>query len=367
MQEMKKRSIVIASVLKPVDDSRMTKKMAVSLSQSQKWNVHVIGFGASNTHPGIVLHGLGAFGRFSVNRLFAPWRIFFMTLSIKPSVLIITTHELLLVSVLLKLFIQTKICYDIQENYLLNILNTNAFPSSLRSVIGHYIRAKESILSPFISKFILAEKCYAQELPFIKNRFTIVENKSLESATRPKSGSSHNLKLLFTGTLDDSTGVFEAIKLAEQLHGNNGKVELTIIGYAARDSVRQRLHALAFTNKFIRLAGINSIVSHPDILEAIAAADFGVISYPKQAHTQSRIPTKLYEYLANQLPILYDANANWEDLIKESQAGIAVNFQSPDVEPILEKIRSDSFYPAPVENVTWESEETMLLKALDTL
>jgi hypothetical protein len=71
--------------------------------------------------------------------------------------------------------------------------------------------------------------------------------------------------------------------------------------------------------------------------------------------------------LANQLPILYDANANWGDLIKESEAGMAVNFQSPDIKSILEAMGSSIFYPAPVENVTWISEETVFLKALDTL
>jgi glycosyltransferase involved in cell wall biosynthesis len=367
MQEMKKRSIVLASVLKPVNDSRMTKKMAVSLHQSERWNVHVIGFGVSNTHLGIVLHGLGTFGRFSVSRLLAPWRIFFKTISIKPDVLIITTHELLLVSILMKLFSQTKICYDIQENYFFNILNTNAFPAFLRPVIALYVRAKETLLSPIISEFILAEKCYSQELPFLKTRFTILENKSLESAIKPKFGLTQNLKLLFSGTLDDSTGVFDAIKLAKQLHESNANIELIVVGYAARHSVRQRLHALAVANKFIGLVGINSIVPHQDILKIIATADFGVISYPEQAHTQNRIPTKLYEYLANQLPILYDATANWADLIKKSEAGIAVKFQSPDVEPILEAMRSRNFYPTPVKNVTWKSEETALLKVLGTL
>ncbi len=48
MQEIKKSRIVIASVLKPVNDTRMTEKLGGSLLQ--RYDVHIIGFPAPHTH-----------------------------------------------------------------------------------------------------------------------------------------------------------------------------------------------------------------------------------------------------------------------------------------------------------------------------
>ena len=41
---MKKRTIVIASVLKPIDDTRMFEKFGMSLSDSGNYNVVIIGY-----------------------------------------------------------------------------------------------------------------------------------------------------------------------------------------------------------------------------------------------------------------------------------------------------------------------------------
>jgi hypothetical protein len=48
MQEIKKRRIVLASVLKPVNDPRMFEKMGQSLSQM--YEVHIIGDSGNIVH-----------------------------------------------------------------------------------------------------------------------------------------------------------------------------------------------------------------------------------------------------------------------------------------------------------------------------
>lgn len=41
---MKKRRIVLASILKPVDDTRMTEKLGATLAQVEGNEVYVIGY-----------------------------------------------------------------------------------------------------------------------------------------------------------------------------------------------------------------------------------------------------------------------------------------------------------------------------------
>lgn len=361
---MKKRSIVIASVLKPMDDTRMTEKMGMSLLKSGVWDVHIVGFGKVRPEvQGISFHPLGIFSRLSLTRMFTPWRVLAKLFSIKPSAIIVTTHELLWVAVISKLFFRTKVYYDVRENYKLNILNTSAFPLLLRWPIGFYVRFKEWLFSGFIRHFLLAEKTYAHELQFVGQRFTIVENKSVKASNVNRKPVGETIHLLFSGTLDMSTGVFDAIELAKKLHQENQNIRLSVIGYASLPDVQKKIKQEA-SHSFIKLIGINSLVPHKKILEAISQADIGIIVYQSAPHTRNCIPTKLYEYLAHQLPILYDGNASWASMVSEHQGGISINFTNPNAQAILEALHSSRFHTQPPLNVTWESEEEKLLMLL---
>jgi hypothetical protein len=365
MQEMKKRSIVIASVLKPMDDTRMTEKMGMSLLQSRAWHVHIIGFG--NTIPEttrIQFHPLGYFARLSITRMFTPWRVLGRILQIKPSALIITTHELLWVAAMAKWFLNVRCYYDVHENYRLNIKSTNAFPALIRNVVANYVRIKEKIFAKVFDHFLLAEKTYANELPFLKNRYTIIENKSASSSTAARKLDKANINLLFSGTLDASTGVFEAIQLAIQLHHESPMVNLTIIGYAALPAVRKRIYEIANGNSFITLIGIDTLVPHAKILRAIEYADAGIIFYQRAPHTRNRIPTKLYEYLAYQLPILYDQDATWAPMVEAHHGGIALDFKQVSAPAVLHALHTTRFFPKAPTGVTWADEEPKLLRLL---
>jgi glycosyltransferase involved in cell wall biosynthesis len=365
MQEKQKPSIVIASVLKPVDDTRMTEKLAMSLAKTKDWQVHVIGFGENTpTLPGIIFHPLGIFSRISAGRLSAPWRILWIMLRIRPQQVIITTHELLVTAMLLKVFRRTKIYYDIQENYYLNIIHTQAFPAVIRPVMANYVRWKEVLMAPLIDYFFLAEQCYAIELPFLDNRFVILENKSLWQGKTPRQPIQNTIRFLFSGTLDTTTGVFHAIALIKKLHVFTPHVELTIIGYAALSTVRQKIMEQTKRVDFIHVIGLHGLVPHSAILTAIEQADVGIIYYEPAPHTFQRTPTKVYEYLAHQLPILYDQNAQWSTLIDKCSGGVAIDFKNPTVETLTSAIRQSCFYPKQALHVTWETEAVKLLQTL---
>ena len=51
MADSKKSTVVIASVLKPVDDSRMYEKIGLTLAESGRYDVHVIGCAERKLYP----------------------------------------------------------------------------------------------------------------------------------------------------------------------------------------------------------------------------------------------------------------------------------------------------------------------------
>ena len=368
MQEIKKQpDIVIASVLKPVDDTRMLEKMGRSLIEKNQGHVHLIGFGSDGPpdKKNLSFHPLGRFRRISLARVLAPFRVFQKLLVIRSKIVIINTHELLFVAVVYRILYGAKIYYDIRENYFLNILNTNSFPAWISPLVAFYVRYKEWVTSPFINHYLLAEACYVHELGFIGKHYSVVENKCRLPDGFVRVPQSGKIKLLFSGTLDASTGIFESIDLVKKLHSLSSLISLTIIGYCALPPIQKKIMDCIEGCTYISVIGLTDLVPHHRIFGEIATATAGLVFYPLSPHNQNCIPTKLYEYLACRLPVLYDYGASWAHIPEVANAGIGIDFYQPDVSKILKVLQEERFYPSQQKvDATWSSEEKKFLKAI---
>lgn len=364
---MKKRRIVLASILKPIDDTRMLEKLGVSLAKVQDYEVFVIGYPSPTTqnqdHAVYVLP-LKSFKRMSLGRLLAPWQTMKLIRKVKPELLIVNTHELLIVSALNRILFGVRIVYDIRENYFRNVLHTNVFPALLKPLIAGWIRLKEKLLAPVFQGFLLAEKSYENELGFLSHRHLILENKTYLFSGFKRETNPSKIRLLFSGTLADSTGVFQAIDLAKALHTIDTKIELRIIGYCALPKMLENIKNSISNCSFITLVGGSTLVAHHQIMDAIASSDFGIISYPPSHHIDNRIPTKLYEYQACQLPILIQDYEPWIKLCQPYSAALVLDFQNIDPAALLEKMATTQFYTSRPTDVTWASEETKFLQRI---
>jgi glycosyltransferase involved in cell wall biosynthesis len=364
VQEIKKQAIVIASILKPLDDTRMFEKMAKSLELTGLWSVHIIGFGKMIQSDSVEMYPLGEFSRISWKRFVCPFIVLEKLIRIRPNVVIVNTHELLIPLLIYKIIFGCRAIYDIRENYFLNILYTSAFPKGLKHMIAFWVRLKEWMTGPLIDHFTLAEASYEKELSFIGQRHTIIENKCVVPDQFQRKPNPEKIRLLFTGTIDQTTGVEEAIKLAKQLYELDNRVELRIVGYCARADYREKLLSQWQEMPFISTRGINTLVSHSLIFDEIAKATAGIIFYPNSIHNKDRIPTKVYEYMACDLPIIYDQSATWSELVSNHNAGIKIDFERPNFTEILHQITSIPFYPNPVKITYWGSESQKLIKAV---
>lgn len=367
---MKKPRIVLASILKPVDDTRMFEKIAGTLSKVNDCEIFVIGYPSINTidkHENITQLPLNSFKRLSLSRLLASWRVLQKVYKVKPKVFIVNTHELLIVSIINRILFGTRIIYDIQENYWRNILHTTAFPFGIRHLIAGWVRLKEKLTSPLFHAFFLAEKTYGHELTFTQGKQIILENKTLLPVGFKRATSPDKIKLIFSGTLAESTGVFEAIDLTKKLHKIDVRIELKIIGYCAIAPTLNRIQKSISEHPYITLVGGKALVPHNQILEAIASADFGVISYPASTHIENRIPTKLYEYLACGLPIILEDYEPWTTICRPYQAALTLRFNNYQPEEVLAKMKTSIFYGLTPTDVSWESEEVKLLSTISKI
>lgn len=368
---MRKTKILIASLLKPVNDTRMFEKVGKSLAKLPETEIHICGFAAKtvSNSGNIHFHPLFSFRRLSLDRLLAQWKYYKLLLKLKPQVIIPNTYELLLISFIYRIFYSTVILYDVRENYYANIRYQPTFPKPLRLLLANAVRLTEWLAKPFISHYFLAEKAYAYELPFIRSSYTVLENKYNPPASEfvlrklPVKIGPESLHFLYSGTISPIYGIWEAISFIELLHAAEKRATLTIIGYCPQEATYHQLLTWISDKPFIKLIGGNSLVPHPQIIAEISKATIGLLPYHLNRSTQNCIPTKLYEYLANGLVTLVPENPIWKELANRHQAGFQVNFNTISAEEILTRLYSGTFYPGgnlPPE-VYWQEEERKLL------
>ncbi|HMJ69050.1 MAG TPA: hypothetical protein VK508_09145 [Cyclobacteriaceae bacterium] len=365
---MKKTKIVIASVLKPADDVRAFEKMGLTLARAG-YEVYLIGMPATTpvTPPNIRFIELTPFHRLHWKRLLVAFKVLKILSKVKPEVLIVNTHELLFISVLNRIFFGVKIVYDIQENYYRNIRWTRAFPAGARIPLAVWVRLKELLFTPFFHRVILAEKCYCTELSFVPSKAVVIENKAVIPSAfrrRPEQG---KLLLAFTGTLGESTGVYQAIDLADRLYEKRADLELHIIGFCAVPEVLAEIIGRCAGKKYIHLTAGRMQVGHEQIMDLISRAHFGIISYPPSPHTSDRIPTKLFEYLSAGLPILLQDNPAWVALAAQVSGAIVVDFKKPDVDGLLIEMADRTLHAAAIDGFLWKSEEKKLIEVIGGL
>ncbi len=315
MPHIPKRNLVIGSVLRPVDDHRMYEKLGVHIAALDVCHVHIVGFCSLNNvrHGTITFHPVFSFPRLSVRRFLSPLRFLKKLFQLKPETVIVNSPDLLIVTICYKILFGKKMFYDVLENYAANILFANTYPLFVRRPLAFFVRAVESVTSSFVDGYWLAERVYAHELPFVKHKYTIIENRFVpltDVVVRPRRG---RHRLLYSGTISESYGVFDAIALVKRLHATDSRFHLTIIGYAAQSSVQRRIASECKNIAFIDLIGINVLVPHSQILDKIRCCDIGLLPYRLNQAVRHRIPTKVYEYAVFSLPMQMSRNTYWSE------------------------------------------------------
>ena len=406
--------VLLASVLKPVDDTRMRGKLAETLLERAAVQVHVAGrrtmgdtvsgvAAGFDTAPAaatsrLLLHPIFAGSRLSLGRLAAQGRYWQLLRRLRPDLVVVCAPELLPLTLLWQTLGRgRKFIYDIRENYALNVTTQAVYGGWQRRLLAAGLRWVEGLAARRASAVLLAEKSYANELPFLTKlapeRVLVLENKYQPAPTvilprpaRPLPAPHEPLRLLFSGTISALNGIYESLALAKHLHQNRpGGALLTVIGCCQQPALLAELQAQAAANPaWLRLLGGATPVPHGQIVAEIGAAHFGLLPYQKHVSTWRCRPTKLFEYLVHGLPVLLPDNPLWAALTAPLHAGLIVDFdhaekaaqtvlavlaEAPASNPAFAAVSNAAFYPdgPATDAVLWAAEGKKLGALLDTL
>jgi glycosyltransferase involved in cell wall biosynthesis len=384
--------VLLASVLKPVDDTRMREKFAETLLTCPDLHVHVAGRGTDNDlNPDLVSarvthHRIFQGSRLSFNRLRAQWRYWRLLQVLRPMLVVVHAPELLPLTLLWQALGQGRqFLYDIQENYALNIGTQAVYRGGLKRLLAAGLRWVETLAARRAAALLLAEASYADELPFLtlqppgrvlvlENKYQPAPNEVLPAQAQPRPVPGQPLRLLFSGTIAELTGVHEALALAEALGARwPGGALLTIIGFCQRPALLAELQSWAASGRPVRLLGGAQPVPHADIVAEIGRSHLGLVLYRPHPSTARCRPTKLFEYLAHGLPILTTDNPLWASLVQHYQAGLALlpgEAPADAAERLVAALGPSrpAFYPqGPPKEAQWASEGKKLGLLLESL
>ena len=354
-----KIKVVIASVLKPVDDVRAYYKLGLSLAETNKYLVNIIGYPSKNppSHPNIKLYALKEFNRTSLKRLTVPFRVAQMILKVRPSVVIVTTAELLLVMMPIKILFGIKLIYDVQENTKRNIIWSHQF-SLFGRLYGWLQIVAERISKSIIDYYILAEKCYQNELHFLdRAKFTIIENKALSvfNPDRNVTLSETPLKLLYIGTISLSYGINDAISLTKKLNALHVPTTLTVAGHCPDKNLYKSFIDKNYEWLIKKIS--TSPIPYPELVKEYKTCHAALVSYKPNPANRDCFPTKIYECLLYRVPMIMKQDSPWLKVLNNYNAGISINFMSPDPS-MLKKLHNNQFYDGiNTQQWSWEANE----------
>ena len=354
--------IVILSVLKPVDDVRGYQKIAKSIvnefDSSKK--VTLIGFekgfetGGKNDNfdRNLNINFIELFtsqnnnNRLGFWRFLTGFRIFNQLLKIRPTKVIVCTVELLPFSLLFKFLFTSKrnrikLIYDVQENYAFNILYQDNYHIIAKKLLSFLIRSFEKLFSSFIDLYLLAERCYLEEMPFLRNtNYVFLENKFLFGDLEESNKAFYNfnylkkkqIKFLIYGSFSKTYGTLEGIsffkELEKELQKNGFSARLTLAGYCSDKEYSKKIIKVIEneSSTFLLNKCIDEPVTHKILLQQLQKTNFVILPYLLNKSIQNCIPTKFYECLAYEKPMLIFENLMWKNFVEPLNAGIFVEF-----------------------------------------
>ncbi|MBC6698793.1 glycosyltransferase family protein [Hymenobacter puniceus] len=371
--------ILLASVLKPLDDTRMFGKFGRTLAARSGTAVHVAGREAAlppDTPDNLYTHSLLRGTRLSWARLQAQVHYWRLLRQLQPQLVVVHAPELLPLTLLWQaLGFRRQFLYDVRENYALNIRTQHVYPAWLRGLLAGAVRTLETVAARRAARILLAERSYAAELPFASPQNTVVlENKyqpqpteTLPTQARSLPAFGQPLRLLYSGTISELNGVFEAVEFTQRLRRHWPNAQLTIAGFCQQPAVLAQLQQLAAADDAIVLVGGDEPVPHAHIVAEIQRSHLGLLPYRPHPSSAHCIPTKLYEYLAHGLPLLLPPNPLWQEVACRYQAAVVVEF--PHVsEAVLTKLTAQHFYPTgPSAAALWATEAIKLGAVVDSI
>jgi len=204
-------------------------------------------------------------------------------------------------------------------------------------------------------------------LGFIGKKYRIIENKlALREKISMEKKNQIPEKLIYTGTISSVYGTLEALNWAIRYQEIVPNARLLVLGVCKDKKYEKKLRNLAKNHAFIDLVISENPVEHLQIIENMKKSDLALLSYQENKSTQNCIPSKIYECIAYQLPMLIQKNSFWQENFEQWNCGIFIDFKVFDAD-LVKNFENYFFYQKPVPKSVWCFDSSYFKKIIERI
>ncbi len=182
------------------------------------------------------------------------------------------------------------------------------------------------------------------------------------------------LKLVYVGGLDPGRGIDTVIRaLPLVLRESPGKIVFYVLGEGV---TRPGLEALSRQLGLESQVKFSGFVDQQHVPGIIAAADIGLIPHKVTAHTDTTLPNKLYDYMAQAKPVVVTHSLSLREIVETYNCGRVYNDADPEAlagcimelrDPMLRSTLGRAGLEAVQKVLNWNRDADSLLLAVRTV
>lgn len=227
--------------------------------------------------------------------------------------------ELIPVAYALKQATGACIIYDMHEDYRWH-----------GPVEGRLLRALERWCFRWVDHVVLAESSYRSIVAGTDVATTFIGNymRPYDDTPPPRrTGMASPVRLLYTGVVARSRGLFHMIDLVRRIAGMDEAATLNIVGVCNLPNQRHRAERMIRQHgldSHIRRIGWDAYVPASTMTSHYRWADVGLALFDPDPNYVRSMPTKFYEYLYYGLPIVCSDFPRWRQFIERHHCGAVV-------------------------------------------
>ncbi len=251
--------------------------------------------------------------------LFSPFKMFFMARKQKADIYHFHDPELLITGILLRIFTEAKVIYDIHEDYSKNFIDKPWIKFKvLRIAVSKIYFFVEKIFCRLMSGNIVVLPHWVEKYP----KAVLVRNYPLPEQLQEAKNEN---RFVYVGTIGSKRSAVEMVEIFIELEKMIPGIKLDIIGVFMEKNLEAEV-----MEKLKLCPGISYLGYHPfnEVREVLAKAKYGFVLYADIKYREN-IPAKMYEYLASEVIPIFSSFDDFKYDIEDEGWGIGVNPKKP--------------------------------------
>lgn len=353
----------------PRNDVRVFWKECISLEENNFEVYLVVADGKENEtlfNINIVNSGNNKINRIS-RMFFLPGKVYKAALELDCSLFHIHDPELLRIGYKLHK-VGKKVIYDIHEDLPKAIMSKSYIKRIFRKPLSFFIKIIENYYAKKMDYLITATSSIEKRFKSINYRTKCIYNFPLKKEISEKLLLARNNEICYIGDISKIRGILELVKSIE-----NTNCILNLAGNFESEELKNQVMNLPGWSK-VNYLGFLSRLECSNIRNR---SRIGILLFhPEPNHIEAQ-PNKIFEYMADGLPILASNFPLWKQIVEDNNCGIcvdpynhfeiseAINYLVENENIAIEM--GENGRKAIVEKFNWETEENKLIMIYNEL